>query len=663
MMPKLLFLLSTLVLVADRGPAQMPQSSYRDKMPDLYTSEAQRYQRLQTLANATDDSTIDVTYYKLNLTVTTSPNYLRGIVTVKALSKTSGLTSITLDLMNTMTVDSIRMENLNVQFSQNITTVSITLNRSYGNGEMMILDVYYRGIPVATGFGSFEFGSHAGTPWVWTLSEPYGARDWWPCKDTPLDKADSVDIWVRCSSSFKVGSNGRLTAVINNGDGTTTHQWAERYPISTYLVSIAMTNYSEFSNWFRYSPSDSMQILNYVLPEHLATALDILPVTVDALRILSDLYGLYPFIREKYGHSEFGLGGAMEHQTMTSTTAFSEGLIVHELAHQWFGDMITLANWHNIWLNEGFAKYSEALYIEAKYGARGYHDFMAIQADGARTAVGPIFSRDTSNIGILFSLPLTYQKGAMVLHMLRHVIGDSVFFRAMRNYASDPRFRFNVATTEGFQSVCESTSGMTLGYFFNQWIYGERYPHYTYEWSTKQSGSGFELAITIGQTTGTANPAIFSMPIDFTLSAAGWDTTVVVFNTSNEQQFSFSLSHRPTSVALDPDGWILHDVVNSLVPTTYTLEQNYPNPFNPNRLPARIRYSVPPTGLRQVVSLKVYDLLGREVETLVNTPQATGTYEVRFFGSSLATGVYFYRLQVGGFVVTKKLILLNESIR
>ncbi|MEK9137218.1 MAG: M1 family aminopeptidase, partial [Bacteroidota bacterium] len=352
-MHKAIHVWSMLMVIVEMATGQVFQSSVNDKMQELYASETERYLRRASVArNALADSNINITYYKLDLTITSSPNYLRGIVTVKALSTVNGLSSITLDLMNALTVDSVKMAGARVQFVQHPTTVSIELNRSYGYGEMVVLDVYYRGVPVSTGFGSFEFGSHAGTPWVWTLSEPYGAKDWWPCKDTPLDKADSVDIWVTCNASFKVGSNGKLVAVIDNGNGTKTHRWAERYPISTYLVSIALTNYAEFSNWFRYSPTDSMQVLNYVLPEHLATALDSLPKTVEVLGIFSNLFGLYPFINEKYGHAEFGRGGAMEHQTMTSTVAFTEYLIVHELAHQWFGDLITCANWPNIWLNE-----------------------------------------------------------------------------------------------------------------------------------------------------------------------------------------------------------------------------------------------------------------------------------------------------------------------
>jgi hypothetical protein len=260
-----------------------------------------------------------------------------------------------------------------------------------------------------------------------------------------------------------------------------------------------------------------------------------------------------------------------------------------------------------------------------------------------------------------------YNKGAMVLHMLRHVLSDSVFFRALRSYVNDPRFRFNVATTEGLRSVCESVSGKQLGYFFSEWIYGEKFPRYEYEWSAKASNSAYEATIQISQATGTTNPVFFTMPIDFKVSASGWDTTVVLFNTSNDQAFSFNVSHLPTSVELDPDRWILRDIGQSLLPTRYTLGQNYPNPFNST---TTIVFSIPPVGSRQDVSLRVYDILGQQIAVLVNGMFLPGTYGATLDASSLASGVYFYRLlarpssssvggQSGGFMQTKKLVLLR----
>jgi aminopeptidase N len=623
-------------------------------MTQLYKAELDRYSSRTTAARGFVDDNIDVTYYRLNLTVTTAPNRLSGIITTHATSVMTPLTHVMLNLENSMRVDSVRMGVTRVPFTQNISTLNITLDRAYSSAEDFSVEIHYGGVPSSTGFGSFEFSSHAGFPWVWSLSEPMGARDWWPCKDTPMDKADSADIIVTCATGFKVGSNGRLVSVTDNGNGTSTHHWAERYPISTYLISIALTNFAEYSDWFRYSPTDSMQILNFVLPEHLQSAQASTPVTVDALHILSRLFGQYPFLNEKYGHSEFGRGGAMEHQTMTSTVTFAEYVLVHELAHQWFGDMITCATWSDLWLNEGFAQYSEGLYAEQRYGVPSYREFMATQFDGAKSAAGSIHTLDTTAVGPLFNYARTYQKGAAVLHMLRHVVGDSAFYRILRSYASDTRFAYKTATTEGFRSVCESVSGLDLRYYFDEWIYGEGFPRYAFTWNTRPLGAGYEVTLQLRQENAASN--FFTMPVDFRLNAGDWDTTIVVWNDNNNQVFTLSASRRPESVILDPDGWILHEHLDSSLPVDFALQQNFPNPFNAG---TTISFSLPATGSLHNVSVKVYDILGREITTVAQGSYLPGRYTIRLRGEEFASGVYFYRLTSGKANITRKLILLR----
>lgn len=622
---------------------------------------------MKAMQQPATEPNIDVIYYKLDLSITTSPSYLRGVVTVMARSTVAGLTSITLDLMNALIVDSVKTGNTILSFTRQPTTMTLTLDRGYGAGEIMTVDIYYRGVPGSSGFGSFAFTTHAGTPWVYTLSEPYGAKDWWPCKDHPVDKADSVDVWVTVDSSFKVGSNGKLVAVINNGNGTKTHRWAERHPISTYLVSLAITNYAEFTNWFKYSQADSMPVLNYVLPEHLANAQSVLPLTTGMLGVYSDKFCLYPFVDEKYGHSEFGWGGGMEHQTMTSLGGFSEMLVAHELAHQWFGDMITCANWPNIWMNEGFATYCAGLYYEAKYGTSSYWSYINGQMTSASFAVGSVFIRDTSSVNTLFNYNLVYAKGATVLHMLRHVLGDSAFFRSLRSYANDPRFRFGTATTENFRQVCETVSGTPLGYFFNEWIYGENFPRYTYSWQAiPDTGGSYIVPIRIQQTTGTTNPAFFAMPIDFRLAGTGLDTTVVLLDTLADQTFNVRVPRLPTTGQLDPNNWILKTAtlgpvgVSDLAQAalSFKLENNYPNPFNPV---TSIKYRLQNTGS---VRLIIYDVLGRQVRALVDDVQAAGWHLIVWDGMNdtrqgVTSGTYFYRIENNGNVDTRKMILLH----
>ena len=623
----------------------------------LISNEFDRYKNIYSHQSLTSvaSNNFDVIFYKLDLKIITSPQYLSGNVLMKARSVANSINSIQLDLSNSLTIDSVKVDKIKTSFSQSTSSFSVTLPRSYSLNEIFEVETFYRGTPQSGGFGSFVFSTHNNIPWVWSLSEPYGAKDWWPCKDHPNDKADSADIIITCDSSFKVGSNGKLFSVSKNLDGTKTFYWKERYPIANYLISVAMTNYTEFSNWFKYSATDSMEVLNYVLPEKLVTAQQNLPRTVDMLSIFSNLYGLYPFIKEKYGHAEFGWGGAMEHQTMTSTTTYSENTIAHELAHQWFGDLITCANWPNIWMNEGFATYSEALYREKMYGSTAYWQHMTTKMNSAKNAIGTIYIYDTSSVSKLFSSSLVYSKGATVLHMLRHVLGDSIFFKSMVSYANHSSYKFNVATTENFQKVCEQVSGKNLEYFFKEWIYGEKYPQYEYWWKVNTALPNYTLEVGLTQTTGTTNPLFFTMPIDLKITAQNWDTTITVFNNLQKQIFLIQLEKIPISVALDPLNWILKTskqvstfVTSNEIPNSFQLYQNYPNPFNSETV---ISYQL---SANSFVTLKVFDVLGKEVATLVNEKLSAGSYSVNFNASKLshqktggiASGVYFYRIAI-----------------
>jgi aminopeptidase N len=606
---------------------------------------------LQTLAS----SWFDVGYYRLELNIFTPSSYLKGRVTIAGRCRLDGVRFLTLDLRNQMHVDSVLVDDQSSPFIQNSSSFEITLPRAAVQNDTLSIDVFYQGTPVPTGFGSFYFDSHEGIPWVYTLSEPYGAKDWWPCKDDPSDKADSADIIVTCDSTFKVGSNGKLTSVVKNSDGTSTHYWKERYPIASYLISIAITNYAQFSNWYRYTNTDSMEVLNYVLPEHLDAALESLPRTIDMLKVFSDLFGQYPFIKEKYGHAEFGKGGAMEHQTMTSTRTFAEDVIAHELAHQWFGDMITCRSWTDLWLNEGFAQYGSALFREQQYGMPSYWTYMNAQLDRARLALGVIGAPDTSSVQDLFNSFRTYSKGAVVLHMLRRVLGDSLFFQSLLAYANDPALKYSTATTQDFQSICERVSGKSLGYFFQEWIYGEGFPTYDYTWTWNTLKDSSVCILNVEQRDTRNNPSFFTMPIDIRLTLGGRDTTVTVYNNAQKQSFTLRCDTPPSAVLLDPDRWILKIAFSGAErpPADYLLEQNFPNPFNGGTtITYRLRRGGP-------VSLKVYDILGREIITLVESKEPPGFYDFQWIPGTQASGVYFYRLIAGNTSLQKKMIFLK----
>jgi aminopeptidase N len=616
--------------------------------------------------NYPGDDRFDVTYYKLDLTVDYSQKKISGEVTVRASSLVDNLNSLFLDLKNNFTVDSVFSNQNKIAYSLSNNKLTLTLSQTYNTGDEIEIAVFYNGEPENSGFDSFKFGEHNGTPAIWTLSEPYGSSDWWPCKDTPADKPDSTDVWITADNQFVSVSNGTLEEIVDNGNGTKTYKWKNHYPIAQYLISLAITNYSVYKNYFKYSPTDSMEVIHYNYPERLDThRKQQLDVTVSALEVFSDLFGLYPFIDEKYGHAEFGWGGGMEHQTVSSMGSFGEEIIAHELAHQWFGDKITCKDWHHIWLNEGFATYSAVLFSEVEHGKDSYNNYINTYMGNSKTAVSSIWVKDISSIGEIFDWNRSYTKGAIVLHMLRGIVGDEKFFNILKTYVADADLAYGVATTEDFQRVCEAVSGIDLNYFFSEWIYGEDYPKYNIKWNPVNSN---QVEIIIGQAAHT-NPDYFTMPVQVKILGNDKDTLVTLFNDKNNQAFNVVLSFTPTNIEFDPDNLILKDVLSitdvniDALPTKFKLAQNYPNPFNPT---TTINYTIPllETGnisspQNMLVQLKVYDILGNEVATLVNRKQSPGSHQIKFDASTLSNGVYYYQLRSGKFVKTKKMILLK----
>jgi aminopeptidase N len=423
---------------------------------------------------------------------------------------------------------------------------------------------------------------------------------------------------------------------------------------------MAITNYAVYTNYYHYSATDSMPINHFIYPGSLNSNIPQLDKTPGMIEVYAEHFGEYPFINEKYGHAQFGWGGGMEHQTVSSMVSFGDGLIAHELAHMWYGDNITCKDWHHIWLNEGFATYGEGVIYENWYGKSGYDNYIAVEMNNAKTAVGSIWVQDISSVNQIFNGARSYSKGCVVLHMLRGIVGDSTFFNILRSYTVDPSVRYGVATTEDFQAVAESVSGMDLNYFFQEWIYGESYPKYSVVWSKQNVGGNlYELSLNIAQNTN-SNPAFFTMPVQIKVNFENGDTLITVFNNAQNQNFNISVNGMPTSISFDPGNWILKNV-NSIVtningeinPNTYSLEQNYPNPFNPS---TTIKFSLGKAGF---TTLKLYDVLGKEVALLVDKELEAGTHSVSFDASDLPTGAYFYTLTSGAYAGTMKMLLLK----
>ncbi len=635
--------------------------AYQDRQLDVYEAlgKIRGYQAAAMEAPvqtaAMDD--YDVTFYDLNLDLDPFARILTGTVSISAQVVAASLSAAEFNLMNNMNVTDVRVAGGSVAFTHLSGLLDVTLDRSYLQGETFTVTVDYSGNPAGDYFG---WDIYEAEPLIWSLSEPYGARVWWPCKDVNTDKADSVDINVTVPDSLIVASNGLLESTSAPEAGKTTFHWRERYPICTYLVSVTAYHYIRIDQTYVGLQDQIMPITNYVFPDKAPAALLGYQHTDDMIHTFALAYGEYPFINEKYGHAHFLWGGGMEHQTCSSMAYnyFGETFVAHELSHQWFGDMITCADFHHVWLNEGFATWSEAYWIEQSQGEAAYHTMM-----NQRKYFGDrsVFVYDATDFNVIFDYWTTYAKASWVVHMLRHVLGDADFFASLAAYRQ--AYAFSSATTEQFQAVCESVSGLDLTPFFSQWIYGQYYPQYAVSWTRTAVVGGWRVDLRIAQTQ--LDAGIFTMPLDVRVTTTAGAENFVIQNDKAVQWYHFTVADYPSLVVIDPDDWVLCEKVDGAIsgvaaalPPAPRLEGAVPNPFNPL---TSIRFSIP---VASSVQLVIYDLAGRKIKDLAPGYLAAGEHAVTWSGKdetgrAAASGTYFARMTAGSVTRVRALSLVR----
>jgi aminopeptidase N len=587
------------------------------------------------------DASIDVNYYKIDVTIDVNSKSIRGASTV-AFTALSAANNFFLDLNNSHQIDSVVSDGKSLKY--NHVSNRVTIEADLAADQQKSVTVYYQGRPPSNNFGSFEFGTHGpqNFPVVWSLSEPYGAPDWWACKDNPNDKADSSDVWITMPKEFVSVSNGKLMQTVDNGN-LRTYQWQNRYPITHYLISVACSNYTQYDDYFNYSPADSMLISHFIYPEAFTSVVkNQLDKTIPMLEFFSKTFGEYPFIKEKYGHAQCGFGGGMEHQTVSSMGGFNTGLVAHELAHQWFGDYVTCKTWSDIWVNEGFATFSEALYAESVSGELGYQREINENMDFAKEATGSIFVQNTSSINQIFNYRRTYAKGATVLHMLRGVLGDETFFKALKNYLN--QYQNSVASIRDFQAVVEQTSNQDLKYFFDEWLFGTGYPTYNFGW---QSEADESVSVTIEQDNTSGNE-LFQMPVDLKLTLAdNSEKTVTVMVSKAEEKFTIqNLSAAVTDVEFDPKNKILKDVSEFLFVTANEPNEDdnivlFPNPTS------------------DILQIKGIDLERADVSLFNAAGQSVKTPSIQNNSlniNNLTSGKYFLLIRKNGSSTSKRVV-------
>lgn len=589
------------------------------------------------------DQNIDALYYGLEIDVT---NYaikqIKGKLIANFSININSLKSIYLNLSDFLLIDSVQSSETIANFQHINNTIIFNFADELAKNQIISLVIFYHGSPISNGFGSFEFGIHGNQePSIWSLSEPFGSPDWWPCKDDPNDKADSSDVWIICPNEMMAASNGLLISTTQHSNSTKIFHWKNSYPIANYLISIAVSNYQLFQDYWKYNDSDSMPIMNFIYPESFTDEnINRLKKVKTMLNIFSDKFGIYPFYNEKYGHAQFGWGGGMEHQTCTSIGGFGDDLLAHELMHQWFGDMITCKTWADIWLNEGFASYGEAIYLQETEGLQGYKNLIDYFMDVAKTASGSVFVEDVSTVNSIFNYSRSYAKGAVILHMLRGVLGDDLFFEGMKNYANSIH-QYGNASTADFQQIMEDVSKMDLNNFFNQWIYGYSFPTISSNLKWKKLDNDYVYNLVISQNAND-KPAYFSTPIECQLKFAnGNDTIIKVEIDQQNNLFHFNLKNKISQVIIDPNNWLLNDIGENVIEDG---DGNLQEPFFIFPNPANTSINIFWNKIdEQPQNFYLIDGLGKIIANISLPTKETNTYNLKI--DYLSKGYYFIKME------------------
>ena len=483
----------------------------------------------------------DITYHKLEFTVDPAVASISGKVTT-TYTATDDMNTITFDLIDTMIVSDVIINGASVVFAQpGSDELVINLPNTQLSGTSATVQILYSGDPTSSGFGSFTVDTHAGVPVLWTLSEPFGARDWWPCKQDLNDKVDSIDVFITAPSQYVAVSNGiEPEAPVIIGADKITH-FHHSHPIPAYLIAIAVTNYQVYNQQAGLGTlaSPYYPVIHYLYPETAAANIASVQILPSILNFFESKFGNYGFRNEKYGLCQFGWGGGMEHTTVSfmtagNTGAYSRSLIAHETGHQWFGDKITCGTWKDIWLNEGITEYLSGLTTEFLDGNTNFRAWKNAKINNITSqTTGAVYLTDAEalNVNRIFSSRLTYDKGSMVNNMIRYKMGDTMYFEAMYNYINSPMFAYKYAITTDFQSQLEAVYGSSLQEFFNDWVYKQGYPTYTI--AVQNFGAG-QAKITVNQTQSSATVSFFEMPIDIKITGAGGlSQTIRLENTTN----------------------------------------------------------------------------------------------------------------------------------
>jgi aminopeptidase N len=543
-------ILMSLLLAATAAASAGPPPTYVPPPLELYYGnlfEAKQGTPLPTLAQ----HNYDVRKYTIQMDIDDENATVDAVTTVRLESKESSLTRFNLDFTNALTVTGVKRGGTSLVFDHQNNLLTITLDRAMNNGEEFDVAIAYNGKP---GYGFFFT-----TAGVFTSTEESYSRNWFPCYDDPSDKADACELLVTVRDDWHVASNGLLVTTAAAGADKMQYRWVHNYPIATYLVAIACADYyTNFNQRWK-----GMPVNYYIYDDQLSAAPIFFEHQLDMLDCYAAKFGDYPFRDEKYGVAAVDMTnfGGMENQTCTYIRSSYIGpnhngdhLLAHELAHSWWGDMVTCGTWKDLWLNEGQATYSDALHTEDTYGEAAFRSRMVNYArayfEEDEEARFPIYDPRYPWSATV------YQKGAWVMHMLRRLMGNEDFYTAWNNYGAE--HKYGTAITDDLQDEFEAVYGSDLSWFFDQWVYKAGYPEFKYSWVTSNGGKTVKVTIDQVQEETTLTP-IFKCLVDLTFSSTG-DTDYVksVWVDKRKHSFEFTFPEPIYWVYFDKDAWLLH---------------------------------------------------------------------------------------------------------
>ncbi|WP_079667049.1 M1 family metallopeptidase [Soonwooa buanensis] len=610
----------------------------RNEQDKLIESERKRASKAMLFNENENPNTLnyDLRYIRMELDLDPAQQFVKGKVTshFKMLSPSS---TIYFDLSNNLNVSEVKYHNQNLTYQQ-LSTKELKINfpASIPAATLDSLSISYSGVPDDSD-DAFSSQMQNGVPILATLSEPFGAKEWWPTKQSLNDKIEKIDIKITTPSQYNVAANGVLQSETSLSGGKKLTYWKTNIPTPAYLVALGITNYVKLNDTFG-TGSDAFPFVNYIYPatNNNPSEMSNIQWTKTCMAKFEEHFGPYPFRSEKYGHMQFNAGGGMEHTTMSSMGYFSKGLIAHELAHQWFGDKVTCATWNDIWLNEGFANFGEHLvYEKLLMTSSDFQNYLKNQIDYiSMYPTGSVYIQDPEpSSNRIFDGRLTYAKGGFVLRMLKWKLGEQKFYNLLKAYTTAPQFANTYAKTSDFVTFVNTFTGENLTEFFNDWVYGEGYPTYTVRWKPGTTNVTFKISQT--QSHNSVNYYEMPLPIKV-MGANGQSTLITLDNTINNQYFTKDVGFAVTSISFDPEHQILTPNPSVIRDNSLAVEdfKNLKNQVYPNPTKAILNIKT----VEQIATIEVFDAVGHKVKSY----QSTKTLDL----SELIAGTYIVKLNM-----------------